>query len=119
MIKIIFSHQQLSKTERKGFTLVEWGGADFSGEMSEEDFFKINDLPKLDGITLICKRRDINDIKPLYVIDNKISSKRVFDRLNPSEIKKIKTFSGKEGAGLYGQDGINGVFEITTKNPEK
>ncbi len=117
--RTIIKEQQLSKTERKGFTLVEWGGADFSGEMSEEDFFKINDLPKLDGITLICKRRGINDIKPLYVIDNKISTKKEFDKLYPFQIKKIKTFSGKEGAGLYGQDGINGVFEITTKNPEK
>lgn len=117
--RTIIKEQQLSKTERKGFTLVEWGGADFSEEMLEEDFFKINDLPKLDGITLICKRRDINDIKPLYVIDNKISSKRVFDRLNPSEIKKIETFSGKDGAALYGSEGINGVFIITTKNPEK
>ena len=117
--RTIIKEQQLLKTERKGFTLVEWGGADFSGEMSEEDFFKINDLPKLDGITLICKRRDINDIKPLYVIDNKISSKRVFDRLNPSEIKKIETFSGKDGAALYGSEGVGGVFIITTKNPEK
>ena len=36
------NEQQLPKTERKGFTLVEWGGADFSGEMSEKDFFTIN-----------------------------------------------------------------------------
>ena len=117
--RTIVKEQQLPKTERKGFTLVEWGGADFSEEMNEEDFLKINNLPKLDGITLICKRRDINDIKPLYVIDNKISSKRVFDRLNPSEIKKIETFSGKDGAALYGSDGVGGVFIITTKNPEK
>lgn len=117
--RTIIKEQQLPKTERKGFTLVEWGGADFTGEMSEEDFFKINDLPILNGITLICKRRDINDIKPLYVIDNKISSKRIFDRLNPSEIKKIETFSGKDGVALYGSDGVGGVFIITTKNPKK
>ena len=117
--RTIIKEQQLPKTERKGFTLVEWGGADFTGEMSEEDFFKINDLPILNGITLICKRRDINDIKPLYVIDNKISSKRIFDRLNPSEIKKIETFSGKDGVALYGSDGVGGIFIITTKNPKK
>ena len=117
--RTIIKEQQLPKTERKGFTIVEWGGADFSGKMFEEDFFKKNNLPILNGITLICKRRDINDIKPLYVIDNKISSKKVFDRLNPSEIKKIETYSGEKGAALYGELGVNGIFEITTKNPKK
>ncbi|MFN7045261.1 MAG: hypothetical protein ACK4M1_08695 [Flavobacterium sp.] len=109
--------QQLPKTERKGFTLVEWGGADFSGEMSEEDFFSINKLPEY--ITVSFKRKNIDDIKILYVIDNKISTKKVFDKLHPSQIKKIETFSGKEGAALYGKLGMNGVFEITTKNPKK
>ena len=115
--RTIIKEQQLLKTERKGFTLVEWGGADFSGEISKEDFFTINKLPEY--ITTSHKRKDPKNIQPLYVIDNKISTKKEFDKLYPFQIKKIKTFSGKEGAGLYGQDGINGVFEITTKNPEK
>ena len=111
------NEQKLPKTERKGFTIVEWGGADFSGEMSEKDFFTINKLPEY--ITLSNKRKDLKDIHPLYVIDNKISSKKVFDKLYPSQIKKIETLSDKEGAALYGSDGIGGVFIITTKNPKK
>ena len=85
--------------------------------MSEEDFFSINKLPEY--ITVSFKRKNIDDIKILYVIDNKISTKKVFDKLHPSQIKKIETFSGKEGAALYGKLGMNGVFEITTKNPKK
>lgn len=111
------NEQKLPKTERKGFTLVEWGGADFSGEMSEKDFFTINKLPEY--ITLSHKRKDPKDIQPLYVIDNKISSKKVFDKLYPFQIKKIETYSGEKGAALYGELGVNGVFEITTKNPKK
>lgn len=111
------NEQQLPKTERKGFTLVEWGGADFSGEMSEKDFFTINKLPEY--ITLSHKRKDPKDIQPLYIIDNKISSKKVFDKLQPSQIKKIETYNSEKGAALYGELGVNGVFEITTINPKK
>lgn len=111
------NEQKLPKTERKGFTIVEWGGADFSGEMSEKDFFTINKLPEY--ITLSHKRKDPKDIQPLYIIDNKISSKKVFDKLQPSQIKKIETYNGEKGTALYGELGVNGVFEITTKNPKK
>ena len=111
------NEQQLPKTERKGFTLVEWGGADFSGEMSEEDFFSINKLQKY--ITFRCKRKDRENIKPLYVIDNKISSKKVFDKLYPSEINKIETINENDGAALYGSYGVDGVFIITTKKFKK
>jgi hypothetical protein len=113
----VIKEQQLPKTERKGFTLVEWGGADFSGEMSEEDFISTNNLSEY--ITVSFKRKKIDDIKILYVIDNKISSKKAFDKLHPSQIKKIETYSGEKGAALYGQLGMNGVFEITTKNPKQ
>lgn len=115
--RTIIKEQQLPKTERKGFTLVEWGGADFSGEMSEEDFFSINKLQKY--LIIRDKRKNKEDIKPLYVIDNKISTKKIFDKLHPSEIKKIETHSGEKGAALYGQLGMNGVFEITTKKAKK
>lgn len=106
--------QELPKTERKGFTLIEWGGADFTGEMEEENFFSINNLPKY--ITFIHRRKDNEDIKPLYIIDNKISSKKTFDKLHPSEIKKIETYNNKIGTAYYGQQGADGVFVITTKN---
>lgn len=109
--------QQLPKTERKGFTLVEWGGVDFSGDISEEDFFTINKLPEY--ITLSHKRKDPKNIQPLYVIDNKISTKKIFDKLYPSEIKKIEILDGMSGAAYYGEEGRNGVFIIITKSSKK
>ena len=109
--------QQLPKTERKGFTLVEWGGADFSGDISEEDFFTINKLPEY--ITLSHKRKDPKNIQPLYVIDNKISTKKIFDKLYPSEIKKIEILDGMSGAAYYGEEGRNGVFIVITKSSKK
>lgn len=109
--------QQLPKTERKGFTLVEWGGVDFSGDISEEDFFTINKLPEY--ITLSHKRKDPKNIQPLYVIDNKISTKKIFDKLYPSEIKKIEILDGMSGAAYYGVEGRNGVFIIITKSSKK
>lgn len=111
------NEQQLPKTERKGFTLVEWGGADFSGEMSEKDFFTINKLPEY--ISLDSKRKNKKEFKPLYVIDDKISTKKIFDKLYPSEIKSIEIFNGEKGAAYYGELGVDGVFVITTKNPKK
>ena len=115
--RTIIKEQQLPKTERKGFTLVEWGGADFSEEMSEEDFFSINKLQKY--LIIRDKRKNKEDIKPLYVIDNKISTKKIFDKLHPSEIKKIETYSGEQGAALYGEEALNGIFVITTKKAKK
>ncbi|WP_264549328.1 carboxypeptidase-like regulatory domain-containing protein [Flavobacterium sp. N2820] len=109
--------QQLPKTERKGFTLVEWGGADFSGDISEEDFFTINKLPEY--ITLSHKRKEPKNIQPLYVIDNKISTKKIFDKLYPSEIKKIEILDGMSGAAYYGEEGRNGVFIVITKSSKK
>ena len=109
--------QQLPKTERKGFTLVEWGGVDFSGDISEEDFFTINKLPEY--ITLSHKRKEPKNIQPLYVIDNKISTKKIFDKLYPSEIKKIEILDGMSGAAYYGEEGRNGVFIVITKSSKK
>lgn len=113
----VIKEQQLPKTERKGFTLVEWGGADFSNMMTEENFISMNKLPKY--ISLSHKRKDPKDIKPLYIIDGGLASKILFDKLHPSEIKKIETYSGKEGAALYGSDGVGGVFIITTSKSKK
>ncbi len=36
--RTIIKEQQLSKTERKGFTLVEWGGADVSSKIRKNEF---------------------------------------------------------------------------------
>ena len=109
--------QILPTIERKGFTLIEWGGADISNSLDLEDFKKLT--PLTEHIILRCKRKEFEAIKSLYIIDGKISSKLKFNKLNPAQIKKIKTLNGTEGAALYGQDGVNGVFIIETKKLSK
>lgn len=109
--------QQLPKIERKGFTLVEWGGANFNDVMVEEDFFKLNNLKEY--FTISDKRKNKEDIKPLYVIDKKIASKKMFDKLHPNSIEKIEVFDQRKGTILYGEYGSDGVFDITTKNNKK
>ena len=70
-------------------------------------------------ITLSHKRKDPKNIQPLYVIDNKISTKKIFDKLYPSEIKKIEILDGMSGAAYYGEEGRNGVFIVITKSSKK
>ncbi|CAM3660776.1 hypothetical protein FLGE108171_09045 [Flavobacterium gelidilacus] len=105
--------QILPTIERKGFTLVEWGGADISDAMDLSFFKKLNKLPEI--ITFYCKRRTYEDTKPLYIINNAIASKKMFDNLKPFNIKKIEYISSEKGAALYGSDGIGGVFVVETK----
>jgi hypothetical protein len=107
--------QELLKTERKGFTLVEWGGSDVSNIIVLEDFIELNKLPKY--VTLCNgKKNDTKDVKPIYIIDKKIASKSMFDKLHPSQIKKIKTLGGYKSSALYGDQGVGGAFIVETNN---
>ena len=45
----------------------------------------------------------------------KFHLKKVFNKLQPSQIKKLKIFSDKEGAALYGSDGIMGFLQSQLK----
>lgn len=111
--RTIIKEQQLSKTERKGFTLVEWGGADFSYMMSEDNFFSMNNFPRY--ISLSQKGRNYEDTKPLYIINGRIASKWIFDTIHPNLITKIEIIDSKKATTLFGSDGIGGVFIITTR----
>ena len=54
--------------------------------------------------------------QPLYVIDGKILEKwKKLNEIDPDNIKSINVLKGKAAKEKYGDKGINGVIEITTK----
>ena len=55
------------------------------------------------------------DKKALIVIDGIISTEQQLSSLDPALIENVVILKGSEGAALYGSDGSNGVFMITTK----
>ncbi len=53
---------------------------------------------------------------PLYVIDGKVATKSEMEALNPDGIERIDVLKGESAKALYGEEGVNGVVKITTKN---
>lgn len=51
----------------------------------------------------------------LVVIDNQISTAEVLQSLPPELIKSTEVLKGVQGAALYGEQGVNGVIIVTTK----
>ena len=51
---------------------------------------------------------------PVYYINGKKISKEAVDLIDPSFIQSIDVLKGKEATNKYGNDGKNGVIEITT-----
>lgn len=54
--------------------------------------------------------------KPLYVIDREIEKSKKMEQLNPSDIARINVLKGTAAIEKYGQQGANGVIEVTTKD---
>jgi outer membrane receptor for ferrienterochelin and colicin len=61
----------------------------------------------------------INNIQPLFVIDN-VSIGRSYEQANnlaaPDNIKSIRALNGLAATNRYGQEGAGGVILITTKS---
>jgi len=53
-------------------------------------------------------------IRPLFVLDKKIVSGVL--KLDDYNVRSIRVIKGKKAVELYGEEGKNGVVEITTKN---
>jgi hypothetical protein len=51
----------------------------------------------------------------LVVIDNVISDMTTLNSIPPQAIKKTEVVKGAQGAALYGEQGVNGVIIVTTK----
>ena len=56
---------------------------------------------------------------PLYVIDGKVASKAQMEALNPDGIQRIDVLKGASAKAAYGEEGANGVVQITTKGTEE
>ncbi|MFD0964157.1 YfbK domain-containing protein [Pseudofulvibacter geojedonensis] len=56
----------------------------------------------------------------LIIIDGKVASKEIFQKMNPKNIKGINVLKGASGNALYGNRGANGVIIVsTTKQSNK
>lgn len=51
----------------------------------------------------------------LYVINGKISDRKAMELILPDNIKSVNVLKGNAAVALYGNKGIDGVIEITTK----
>jgi TonB-dependent SusC/RagA subfamily outer membrane receptor len=56
--------------------------------------------------------------EPLYILDGvKINSKQ-FSKITPNDIEEIKVLKGLDATSLYGNEAINGVVVIVSKEKE-
>ena len=53
--------------------------------------------------------------EPIYILDGDIINSKQFSKLNPNDIEEIKVLKGNDATSLYGNQAINGVVIITTK----
>jgi TonB family protein len=54
-------------------------------------------------------------VQPLFVVDGEIREKGLDEELDPETIAKINVLKGEAAKEKYGDRGLNGVVEITTK----
>ena len=57
--------------------------------------------------------------EPLYVIDNIISTKQLFDALDASMVESVTVLKDAASAAVYGARAANGVIVVTTKSGKK
>jgi len=57
--------------------------------------------------------------EPLYVIDNVIATKTLFDALDVSEVKNVSVLKDAASAAVYGSRAANGVVLVTTNTGRK
>ena len=56
--------------------------------------------------------------EPMYVLDEIIINSKQFSKINPNDIEEIKVLKGNDATTLYGNQAINGVIVITTKEEQ-
>jgi TonB-dependent SusC/RagA subfamily outer membrane receptor len=75
-----------------------------------------NISPK-DQANIVLKPSSGQKEKPLIVIDGVITSEINLNDLNPNNIQSMNVLKGESAKVKYGEKGVNGVVEITTKKP--
>lgn len=69
---------------------------------------------------IIRGNKSINENNPaLIIIDGVKSSSEKLKQLSPDEIESVAVLKGDQGAAIYGEEGINGVIIVFTKNAIK
>ncbi len=69
---------------------------------------------------VIAKKNDKDTAnKPLMVIDGVISVNTNMNELSPNDIQSVSVLKGNNASKKYGDQGVNGVIEITTKKAPK
>ncbi|WP_417939973.1 TonB-dependent receptor [Flavobacterium sp. RS13.1] len=53
--------------------------------------------------------------EPLYILDGDIINAKQFSKLNPNDIEEIKVLKGNDAISTYGNQAINGVVVVITK----
>ncbi|MFY8182450.1 MAG: DUF4139 domain-containing protein [Flavobacterium sp.] len=75
-----------------------------------EDKFKDDSKVILRGYSSV-----IDNNQPLVVIDGAISDNETYKQLPPNAIKSVNVIKGAQAAALYGEQGVNGVIVVSTK----
>ncbi|PXY45657.1 TonB-dependent receptor plug domain-containing protein [Flavobacterium hydrophilum] len=53
--------------------------------------------------------------EPLFILDGDIINSNQFSKINPNDIKEVKVLKGNDATSLYGNQAINGVVVIISK----
>jgi TonB-dependent SusC/RagA subfamily outer membrane receptor len=83
-----------------------------SGLQINQDKEAVNSSPR---IVINGSRSITGNNQALVVIDNVISDLTTLNSIPPEAIKKVDVVKGAQGAALYGEQGVNGVIIVTTK----
>ncbi|WP_339834268.1 von Willebrand factor type A domain-containing protein [uncultured Flavobacterium sp.] len=75
-----------------------------------------NGVNQNNSIVLRGNRSITGTNEALVVIDNKISTVETLQNMDPKEIEVMNVIKGAQGAALYGENGVNGVIMVVTKN---
>lgn len=115
-----------------GNPLIIVDGKEFAGDINDIDVNDISSIevkknqpdnniydgkePEKDKIIIHTKTKyNIDQEKPLIVIDGIISTYKSMDDIDPSEIKSVDVLKDKSATEIYGEKGKNGVILITMK----
>lgn len=68
-------------------------------------------MPQLDAAN------PVQDSIPIFILDGKKISKETMETINTDEVESVSVYKSETAIEAYGEDGKNGVVEITMKKP--
>lgn len=73
--------------------------------------------PPANGITICAPSQSVLK-EPLYILDGVLINSKQLSKINPNDIEEIKVLKGLDATSLYGNQAINGVVIIASKEKE-